>query len=69
MQLKARHRREVVEEILDIKIFSLMNLILKQKLKEIQNDIKDIEYDRSLTGKRYRYKKSIYQTRNKIKIN
>ena len=49
MQLKARHRREVVEEILDIKIFSLMNLILKQKLKEIQNDIKDIEYDRSLT--------------------
>ena len=52
MQLKARHRREVVEEILDIKIFSLMNLILKQKLKEIQNDIKDIEYDRSLTGEK-----------------
>ena len=32
MQLKARHRREVVEEILDIKIFSTMNMILKQKL-------------------------------------
>ena len=32
MQLKARHRREVVEEILDIQIFSLMNMLLKQKL-------------------------------------
>ena len=28
MQLKARHRREVVEEILDIQIFSLMNMLL-----------------------------------------
>ena len=33
MQLKARHRREVVEEILDIQIFSLMNMLLKQRLK------------------------------------
>ena len=32
MQLKSRHRREVVEEILDIQIFSLMNMLLKQKL-------------------------------------
>ena len=31
MQLKARHRREVVEEILDIQIFSVMNILLKQK--------------------------------------
>ena len=38
MQLKARHRREVVEEILDIKIFSTMNLILKQKLKTVMED-------------------------------
>ena len=30
MQLKARHHRDVVEEILDIQIFSLMNVILKQ---------------------------------------
>ena len=37
MQLKARHRREVVEEILDIQIFSLMNMLLKQKLKTIDD--------------------------------
>ena len=28
MQLKARHRREVVNEILDIQIFSIMNLLI-----------------------------------------
>ena len=35
MQLKARHRREVVEEILRHQIFSLMNLITETKLKTI----------------------------------
>ena len=44
MQLKAVHRREVVEEILDIKIFSLMNMILKNQLKDLQDDIKDMDY-------------------------
>jgi len=49
MQLKARHRREVVEEILDIQIFSLMNMLLKQKLKTIVDDIRDVDYQRELT--------------------
>tara|TARA_B100000408_G_scaffold138256_1_gene131389 strand:+ start:534 stop:2243 length:1710 start_codon:yes stop_codon:yes gene_type:complete len=49
MQLKARHRREVVEEILDIQIFSLMNMLLKQKLKTIYDDIRDIDYTLELT--------------------
>ena len=35
MQLKARHRREVVEEILDIQIFSTMNLLLRNKIKTL----------------------------------
>jgi len=49
MQLKARHRREVVEEILDIQIFSLMNMLLKMKLKEIDSNTKDMEYQYELT--------------------
>jgi len=49
MQLKSRHRREVVEEILDIQIFSLMNMLLKQKLKNNAEEIRDIEYKSSLT--------------------
>ena len=37
MQLTPAHRRDVVEDILDIKIFSMMNVILKQKMKELKS--------------------------------
>ena len=43
MQLKTQHRKEVVEDILDIKVFSAMNLLVKQKQKEIETEVKDIE--------------------------
>ena len=49
MQLKTRDRREVVEDILDIKIFSLMNFLLKHKVKEVSEELKSIEYEFSLT--------------------
>lgn len=39
MQLSAKDRRSVVEDILDINIFSYMNLLLKGKMKQIQEDI------------------------------
>ena len=44
MQLKSQARREVVEDILDIKIFSLMNLILKGKVKSLNADISENQY-------------------------
>ena len=44
MQLKSQSRREVVEDILDIKIFSLMNLILKGKVKSLNADISENQY-------------------------
>ena len=43
MQLKAKERREVVEDILDIKIFSLMNIILKTQTKLLIQDIKELD--------------------------
>ena len=49
MQLKARQRRDVVEDILDIQIFSLMNMLLKQKLKTIQERQRDANYNVDLT--------------------
>ena len=52
MQLKARHRREVVEEILDIQIFSTMNIILRNKLKVLVEDIRDIDYQYRLTSEK-----------------
>jgi len=41
MQLSTSHRREVVEDLLDIKIFSLMNSILKEKIRNSNEKIKE----------------------------
>ena len=49
MQLPAKHRREVVEEILDIQIFSLMNMLLKIKLKDLQEELVSIDNRYDLT--------------------
>jgi DNA repair exonuclease SbcCD ATPase subunit len=43
MQLSASDRRDLVEEILDIKIFSVMNNILKEKLKSVERKLSEIE--------------------------
>jgi DNA repair exonuclease SbcCD ATPase subunit len=42
MQLSASHRREVIEDLLDIKIFSSMNTIIKEKIKESKDEIKTL---------------------------
>jgi DNA repair exonuclease SbcCD ATPase subunit len=43
MQLPAAHRREVIEDLLDIKIFSSMNSLIKEKIRSIKEDIKVYE--------------------------
>ena len=48
MQLTAAARREVVEEILDIKVFSLMNYILKQRIKDNKESSRDIKYENDM---------------------
>jgi DNA repair exonuclease SbcCD ATPase subunit len=40
MQLSTAHRREVIEDLLDIKIFSSMNNIIKEKIRSVKEDIK-----------------------------
>ena len=49
MQLSTKARREVVEDILDIKVFSLMNFLLKNKTKELNEEIRNVEYNYDLT--------------------
>jgi len=48
MQLRARHRRQVVEEILDIEIFSKMNLMFREKVKSQDELIKQSEFNSQL---------------------
>jgi DNA repair exonuclease SbcCD ATPase subunit len=43
MQLPAAHRREVIEDLLDIKIFSSMNVLIKEKIRLLREDIKILE--------------------------
>jgi len=70
MQLKSRHRREVVEEILDIQIFSTMNMILKQRLKTNSDEIKDTEYQISLHSEKIelqkKYLAEVIQNKEKL---
>jgi len=49
MQLATKARREVVEDILDIKIFSLMNFLLKNQTKELNENIRNTENQFDLT--------------------
>lgn len=43
MQLPAAARREVIEDILDIKIFTSMNVVLKDKVTELKTKVQDVE--------------------------
>ena len=43
MQLSGTNRREVIEDLLDIRIFSAMNSILKEQLKTKKDEIKTLE--------------------------
>ena len=43
MQLTTAHRREVIEDLLDIRIFSAMNNIIKDKLREKKDQVKSLE--------------------------
>ena len=40
MQLTANNRREVIEDLLDIRIFSTMNTVIKDKIRALREDIK-----------------------------
>ena len=43
MQLTTAHRREVIEDLLDIRIFSAMNNLIKDKIREKKDQIKSLE--------------------------
>ena len=47
MQLSAPHRREVIEDLLDIKVFSAMNLLVKEKLRDNRDTVRTLELKKS----------------------
>ena len=51
MQLGASVRREVIEDLLDIQIFSRMNNILKDRMKDAREILKDCEHKLAMSEK------------------
>jgi len=49
MQLPAQHRRDVIEDLLDINIFSKMNSIVKDRNTVLRDQLKDIDYNLKFT--------------------
>ena len=70
MQLSAAHRREVIEDLLDIKIFSSMNMVIKEKIRQEKEDIKVLELKKeSLLDKVQMQKDFIEELENRGKDN
>ena len=44
MQLSPPNRREVIEDLLDIRIFSTMNTLLRDKVKSVKETLRECEY-------------------------
>ena len=80
MQLTNNHRREVIEDLLDIKIFSSMNNIIKDKIRQRKEEIKVLTLKKeSLNDKvqmqenfieelEMRGKENIEEKKSKIKV-
>ena len=65
MDLNSGERRQIIEEILDITIFSKMNDILKTKITDLGLDIKDKEYQKEVHTTKINGQKSLIETLQK----
>jgi DNA repair exonuclease SbcCD ATPase subunit len=57
MQLSAADRRNIIEDLLDIQIFSSMNSLVKEKMVEIKDSSSKIKYDMDLTAEKIELQK------------
>ena len=61
MQLTPAQRREVIEDLLDLQIFSRMNDVLKKKITQNKDDIKELEYQIRLNEEKIELQKKHLQ--------
>jgi DNA repair exonuclease SbcCD ATPase subunit len=66
MQLPQGQRREIIEDLLDIQIFSRMNTILKDKILQNRNDIQEVKYQLELIKEKILVHKNLI---NKLRKN
>src|SRR5210317_1292640 len=53
MKMKPRYRREVVEEILDVKVFTQMDLILRSQQSDLQKKLTEVRHQCELIKTKY----------------
>jgi len=61
MQLTVANRREIIEDLLDIRIFSAMNIILKDKIKTNKEKIKLLELKREVIDDKIKMQKKFIE--------
>ena len=61
MQLTAPNRREVIEDLLDIKIFSVMGLILRERIRGTNERLREISIRKNLMEEKIDMQKSFIQ--------
>ena len=67
MQLPAQHRREVIEDLLDIQIFSVMNNLLKDKVTNNKTEFQENKYQIDLIRDRVKSAKDHNESIRAIK--
>ena len=65
MQLPAASRREIIEDLLDIRIFSTMNVILKERVKTTTEELKHFESEINFLKEKADMQKSHIKTLEK----
>ena len=58
MRLPGAQRREIIEDILDIQVFSVMNGKLKDKIRENREEVKDLDYNLHLIEEKIELQKN-----------
>jgi DNA repair exonuclease SbcCD ATPase subunit len=66
--LPAAHRREVIEDLLDIQIFSQMNSLLKERVKDTKDEQKQCEYELDLASERVNMQRSNISNLTKVDL-
>lgn len=61
MQLSTSHRREVIEDLLDIRIFSAMNSLIKDKIRVQKDQIKSLEMNKENLKDKMRMQESFIE--------
>jgi len=69
MKMKPRYRREVVEEILDIRVFGLMDLILRPQQSELTKNVTELNHKCDLIESKYETELKHYNAISDLNMN